>query len=242
MAPTSEVLADMADLRSQLREQGSPYSELFKLRPARVLLDIAFDWTLMVGAVAAVVWLDVMLAPLSVLVLANRQRALGTGQHPARRGSPKHFSRQRSERFCSPWAGGAVAVRKPIPIPGDAFPTPPGVGPHARRSRPDSGSGSSAIFVDGQLHKVPAFVDQLARVTGRPSVRPEGQLEEQSLHHGMVGEPRRCAGPVGWRRFCFGFCIAVVDLAGNAVSLHHHISRDVRSLRTATGRGVWLHP
>ena len=77
MAPTSEVLADMADLRSQLREQGSPYSELFKLRPARVLLDIAFDWTLMVGAVAAVVWLDVMLAPLSVLVLANRQRALG---------------------------------------------------------------------------------------------------------------------------------------------------------------------
>jgi fatty acid desaturase len=83
MAPTSEVLADMADLRSQLREQGSPYSELFKLRPARVLLDIAFDWTLMVGAVAAVVWLDVMLAPLSVLVLANRQRALGNILHDA---------------------------------------------------------------------------------------------------------------------------------------------------------------
>ena len=83
MAPTSEVLADMADLRDQLRQQGSPYSELFKLRPARVLLDIAFDWTLMVGAVAAVVWLDVMLAPLSVLVLANRQRALGNILHDA---------------------------------------------------------------------------------------------------------------------------------------------------------------
>ena len=36
MAPTSEVLADMADLRSQLREQGSPYSELFKLRMRRL--------------------------------------------------------------------------------------------------------------------------------------------------------------------------------------------------------------
>lgn len=83
MAPTSEVLADMAALRNQLRQQGSPYGELFKLRPSRVLLDIAFDWALIFGAVAAVVWLDVMLAPLSVLVIANRQRALGNILHDA---------------------------------------------------------------------------------------------------------------------------------------------------------------
>ena len=83
MAPTSEVLADMADLRQQLRQQGSPYSELFKLHPARVLIDIAFDWVLIVGAVAAVVWLDVMFVPLAVLVLANRQRALGNILHDA---------------------------------------------------------------------------------------------------------------------------------------------------------------
>ncbi|MBL8388610.1 MAG: fatty acid desaturase family protein [Hydrogenophaga sp.] len=83
MAPTSEVLADMANLRQQLRQQGSPYSELFKLHPARVLIDIAFDWVLIVGAVAAVVWLDVMFVPLAVLVLANRQRALGNILHDA---------------------------------------------------------------------------------------------------------------------------------------------------------------
>lgn len=83
MAPTSEVLADMADLRDQLRQQGSPYSELFKLRPARVLLDIAFDWTLILVAVAVVVWLDAVLAPLSVLVISNRQRALGNILHDA---------------------------------------------------------------------------------------------------------------------------------------------------------------
>jgi hypothetical protein len=38
MAPTSEVLADMAGLREQLRQQGYLYSELFMLYPARVLL------------------------------------------------------------------------------------------------------------------------------------------------------------------------------------------------------------
>ena len=83
MAPTSEVLADMADLRQQLRQQGSPYGELFKLHPARVVIDIAFDWTFIFAAVAAVVWLDVMFAPLAVLVLANRQRALGNILHDA---------------------------------------------------------------------------------------------------------------------------------------------------------------
>lgn len=83
MAPTSEVLADMADLRNQLRLQGSAYSELFKLRPRRVLLDIAFDWALILGAVAAVVWLDAVLAPLSVLVISNRQRSLGNILHDA---------------------------------------------------------------------------------------------------------------------------------------------------------------
>lgn len=83
MAPTSEVLADIADLRNQLRQQGSPYSELFKLRPGRVLLDIAFDLALILGAVASVVWLHVMLAPLVVLVMSNRQRALGNILHDA---------------------------------------------------------------------------------------------------------------------------------------------------------------
>jgi fatty acid desaturase len=48
-----------------------------------VLLDIAFDWALILAAVAAVVWLDAVLAPLSVLVISNRQRALGNILHDA---------------------------------------------------------------------------------------------------------------------------------------------------------------
>lgn len=83
MTPTSEVLADMAELRQQLRQQGSPYSELFRLNPARVLLDIAFDWLLIAAAVAAVVWLSPWWAPLSVMVISNRQRALGNILHDA---------------------------------------------------------------------------------------------------------------------------------------------------------------
>lgn len=83
MTPTSEVLADMSELRQQLRQQGSQYSELFRLNPARVLLDIAFDWLLIAAAVAAVVWLSPWWAPLSVLVISNRQRALGNILHDA---------------------------------------------------------------------------------------------------------------------------------------------------------------
>jgi fatty acid desaturase len=83
MAPTSEVLADMAKLREQLRLQGSPYSELFRLHPARVLWDIALDWLFIAVAVVAVVWLSPWTAPLSVLVISNRQRALGNILHDA---------------------------------------------------------------------------------------------------------------------------------------------------------------
>ena len=84
MAPTSEVLTDMAELRSQLKRQGTAYNELFNLYPARVLLDIVFDWALIASAVAAVVWLHVGLAPLSVIVIANRQRALAGDYDVAR--------------------------------------------------------------------------------------------------------------------------------------------------------------
>lgn len=83
MAPTSEVLADMAELRNQLKLRDLPYSELFKLQPVHALLDIAFDWALIFSAVAAAVWLHVGWAPLSVLVISNRQRALGNILHDA---------------------------------------------------------------------------------------------------------------------------------------------------------------
>jgi fatty acid desaturase len=83
MTTTSDVLADMAELRSGLRRQGDPHSALFRLSPARAVLDIAFDWISIFGAVAAVVWWSHLLAPLAVLLIANRQRALGNVLHDA---------------------------------------------------------------------------------------------------------------------------------------------------------------
>ena len=44
------------------------------------------------------------------------------------------------------------------------------------------------------------------------------------------------------KAFCVGFCVVVANCEGDVLSLHHHLSRDVRSLRTAAGWGVWLHP
>jgi fatty acid desaturase len=66
-----------------LRRQGDPHSALFRLSPARAVLDIAFDWISILGAVAAVVWWSHLLAPLAVLLIANRQRALGNVLHDA---------------------------------------------------------------------------------------------------------------------------------------------------------------
>ena len=234
MAPTSEVLADMADLRSQLREQGSPYSELFKLRPARVLLDIAFDWTLMVGAVAAVVWLDVMLAPLSVLVLANRQRALGNILHDA--GHRNIFRDKDRNDFV---ARGLVA---PLLFASLSRYRETHFQHHLELGRtqgdPDLIPGQDHLpssWMVSYIKCLLSWTNWLGSLGGH-LFDQKVSLRSKAFIMGWW------ASLVGVLALLGGFCIAVVDLAGNAVSLHHHISRDVRSLRTATGRGVWLHP
>ncbi len=83
MKTTSDVLADMTELRSELRRGGDPHSALFRLSPMHAMLDIVFDWISILGAVAAVVWWSHLFAPLAVLWIANRQRALGNILHDA---------------------------------------------------------------------------------------------------------------------------------------------------------------
>lgn len=83
MTTTSNVLADMGVLRSALRRQGDPHCELFRLTPWRVVLDIAFDWISIFCAVALVVSVNELLTPLAVVLIANRQRALGNILHDA---------------------------------------------------------------------------------------------------------------------------------------------------------------
>ena len=75
MTTTSNVLSDMAALRSELRQQCDPHCELFRLSPWRAVLDIAFDWLIVLSSVALVVWWSELFAPLAVVLIANRDNA-----------------------------------------------------------------------------------------------------------------------------------------------------------------------
>ncbi len=83
MDPHSEVLADLAELRSQLRNRGGAHRDLLRLNPVRPLLDLGVDWLSILASVAVVLWLGPWLAPLAVCAIANRQRALGNILHDA---------------------------------------------------------------------------------------------------------------------------------------------------------------
>lgn len=83
MESHSEVLSDLADLRSQLCRRSGAHCVPLQLNPVRPLMDIAIDWLVVIGCVAAVFWLSYWLAPLAICVIANRQRALGNILHDA---------------------------------------------------------------------------------------------------------------------------------------------------------------
>jgi fatty acid desaturase len=66
-----------------LQRDGGRHRELLRLNWARPLGDIAFDWTVILASTAAVAWLGLAMLPLALLVVANRQRALGNILHDA---------------------------------------------------------------------------------------------------------------------------------------------------------------
>lgn len=82
MATRSEVLSDIALLRQSLRRAGSPHLPLLKLdlwRPAR---DLVVDIATIVMALSLAVN-EPWTSPLALLILGNRQRALGNILHDA---------------------------------------------------------------------------------------------------------------------------------------------------------------
>lgn len=87
MTFSSGIASDLAALRSQLHPGSPEYSELFRVRPWLALRDIAFDWLMVVGAVAAVVWGGWGWAVPAVLIIGNRQRAMGNVLHDAGHGN-----------------------------------------------------------------------------------------------------------------------------------------------------------
>lgn len=82
MATRSQVLSDIALLRQSLRRAGNPHLPLLKLQGWRPALDVAVDLTAIVAALLLALQ-EPWAAPIALLVLGNRQRALGNILHDA---------------------------------------------------------------------------------------------------------------------------------------------------------------
>ena len=103
MASTTDVRADLAALRAQLIVQGrrdgamkdamsvhardavrhTSHQALLQLDPLRPVFDLVFDLLVIVAAVSGVVAWGLAWTPLALLLLGNRQRALGNLLHDA---------------------------------------------------------------------------------------------------------------------------------------------------------------
>jgi fatty acid desaturase len=87
MKMTSAIASDLATLRSQLQMNSDEHANLLHLQPWRVLRDILLDWILVFGATALVFSAGVAWLPLVLLLIGNRQRALGNVLHDAGHGN-----------------------------------------------------------------------------------------------------------------------------------------------------------
>lgn len=106
MVSNKGVVRDLNAFRAELREQQIPYQSLLKLNVWQTFVDFIFDWTVILLSVAAVVHVSWWLAPLAILAIANRQRAIGNTLHDAGHHS-LHRSRETNDLIAStlvaPW-------------------------------------------------------------------------------------------------------------------------------------------
>lgn len=83
MVTGDAVFADLTAFRAELKGASVPYQPLLRLTVWRPVRDAAIDWALIVFAVATVVVLGWWMAPLSILLISNRQRSLSNILHDA---------------------------------------------------------------------------------------------------------------------------------------------------------------
>ena len=85
----ASVLDDIARMWAFLRESGLEprWRELRRPAPGRLFLAAIGDWAIIAAAFAAVWLCGLVVAPLTVLVVGNRQRALGNLLHDAAHGN-----------------------------------------------------------------------------------------------------------------------------------------------------------
>jgi fatty acid desaturase len=91
MAIRSQVLSDIALLRQSLRRAGNPHLPLLKLQGWRPAMDLVVD-IVVIAAALTLALREPWLSPLALLLLGNRQRALGNILHDA---AHRNLSRNR---------------------------------------------------------------------------------------------------------------------------------------------------
>ena len=83
MTCRSEVLSDLTELSVQSHRHVAERHRLLQLNVARPIVDVAFDWVVVFACVLVVREWGILVAPLVICVIANRQRALGNILHDA---------------------------------------------------------------------------------------------------------------------------------------------------------------
>ena len=83
MLPRPAILADLTAVRNELQAHAGARRSLLRVHPFRPLADIAFDWLVVTLAVACVIGLGLWCMPVAVVLIGNRQRALGNILHDA---------------------------------------------------------------------------------------------------------------------------------------------------------------
>lgn len=104
MLPRPAILADLTAVRNELQAHESVRRDLLRVHPLRPLADIAFDWLAVALAVTFVVDFSLWWTPLAIVLIANRQRALGNILHDA---GHRNLSR---EPMVNDWIAGLLVA------------------------------------------------------------------------------------------------------------------------------------
>lgn len=83
MVQRNAILEELSAFRRQLQRHKVPYPSLFRLNPWIPVRDICMDWTTILLAVTALCFTSWWLTPVALVLIANRQRALGNILHDA---------------------------------------------------------------------------------------------------------------------------------------------------------------
>lgn len=83
MVQRNAILEELSAFRRQLQRHNVPYQPLFRLNPWIAVRDICMDWIAILLAVMAVCFTSWWLTSVAIVLIANRQSALGNNLHDA---------------------------------------------------------------------------------------------------------------------------------------------------------------